>query len=145
MLHKFRVQYILIDFSDNGFLVSQFRFPSILKKDFGWIFCANKRILQRSAICGVVWWFYGVLLSWNLRTWENNGRRDHSGTRRKMIICGNTKERSELRSTFFFLKLFQLWSKKEGFVEVKPKVTKCISWTIPIHDDYYYYVYTSCN
>lgn len=32
MLHKFRVQYILIDFSDNGFLVSQFRFPSILKK-----------------------------------------------------------------------------------------------------------------
>lgn len=24
MLHKFRVQYILIDFSDNGFLVFQY-------------------------------------------------------------------------------------------------------------------------
>lgn len=45
MLHKFRVQYILIDFSDNGFLV---RFPfwkSVLAALRG-----NKRILRRGAI-----------------------------------------------------------------------------------------------
>lgn len=68
MLHKFRVQYILIDFSDNGFLVVRIPFwKSVLAALCG----NNKRILRRGAIVVLsdVW-----LAVCNIRTWEESER-----------------------------------------------------------------------
>lgn len=115
MLHKFRVQYILIDFSDNGFLV----FPSV---SFS-ILLKKKR--KKSVLAVATSGYYSVAQLWCCLMYDGDARTWEVATKDPPMIHINNRKKAKAKHL----------RQHRGALQTTEKISL----------NNYYYVYSPCN